>query len=130
MVKKKAFTLMEIMVVITLVILLASVAAATHKSRVLAAKESVLKHNLSQIRLTLDAYNSDRGHYPESLRTLLDEGYLRKIPDDPITGTSETWEVIYEQDLMNEDSSYEPGVFDVRSGSQDEALDGTFYNEW
>jgi len=121
---------MEIMVVVTLVVLLASVAAATHKSRVLAAKESVLKHNLSEIRMTLDAYNSDRGHYPDSLRTLLDEGYLRKIPVDPITGTSDTWEIIYEQDITGEDSSYEPGVFDIRSGSSDEALDGTFYNEW
>jgi len=127
---KKAFTLMEIMLVITMVILLASVAAATHKNRVRAARESVLKHNLAQLRMTLDAYNADRGHYPESLRTLLDEGYLRVIPEDPMTGSSETWEVIYEQDIMNEDSSYEPGVFDIRSGSEDEAMDGTFYYEW
>jgi len=130
MVRKKAFTLMEITVIVTVLVLLASIAAATHKSRVRAAKESVLKHNLSELRFTLDAYNADRGHYPESLGTLLDEGYLRDIPVDPFTGSGDTWEVIYEEDIADEDSSYIPGVFDIRSGSEREALDGTFYNEW
>ncbi|PIE90179.1 MAG: hypothetical protein CR997_07235 [Acidobacteria bacterium] len=127
---KRAFTLMEITVIVTVLVLLASIAAATHKSRVRNAKESVLKHNLAQIRLTLDAYNADRGHYPESLQTLVDEGYMRRLPEDPFTGSSDTWEVIYEEGLADEDTSYIPGVFDVRSGSVDEAMDGTFYNEW
>lgn len=127
---KRGFTLLEIIVVLTVVVLLASLATATHKNRVRSAREGVLKHNLTQIRMTLDAYNLDKGHYPESLEALVEEGYLREIPMDPITRSRDTWIVEYEENVGDEDSSYEPGVYDVRSGSEDTALDGTYYNEW
>lgn len=127
---RRGFTLIEMVVVLTLVALLATIATVTHKTRVRKAKEAVLKHNLSQIRLTLDAYNNDKGHYPESLDILVDQGYLREIPMDPMTQSRQTWELIYEDDVGDEDSSYEPGIFDIRSGSDEEAIDGTFYNEW
>lgn len=130
MVKKKAFTLLEILIVISLLGLLATIVTSTHKNASRKGREAVLLNNLQQIRLTLDQYNTDKGNYPGSLETLVNEGYLREIPMDPITKSRDTWELIYDQDFHDEDSSYEVGVFDVRSGSELEALDGTFYNEW
>lgn len=130
MVVRRAFTLLEMMVVLALIALIAGLAASTHRNRVRKAKENVLKHNLAQIRLTLDAYNADKDRYPDSLQDLVDEGYLRRLPQDPTTNRDDTWIEIYLDDFQDEDASYEPGVFDVRSGSDGEALDGTLYNEW
>lgn len=126
----KGFTLIETILAITLVAMLASIATYSHKNSTKKARESVLRHNLAQIRLTLDHYNNDKGNYPESLDVLKDEGYLREIPVDPITKSRDTWEIIYEEDVADEDSSYEPGVFDVKSGSAEQAIDGTYYYEW
>lgn len=129
-VKKSGFTLIEVLVAIALVGMLASIAVYSHRNSARKGREQVLRHNLAQLRLTLDQYNNDKGHYPESLNTLQDEGYLRRIPEDPFTRSRETWEELFEEDYGDEDSSYVPGVFDVRSGSEEKALDGTFYNEW
>ena len=126
----RGFTLIEVILAVTIVALLASMAHFNHRNSSRKARESVLRHNLAQIRLTLDHYNNDKGRYPDSLEALLDEGYLRDIPEDPITRSRETWEQIYENDLSDEDSSYEPGVYDVKSGSAEQALDGTYYSEW
>lgn len=128
--KRHGFSLIEIMVAITLVGMLASIAVFSHRNSTRKGREQVLRHNLAQIRLTLDQYNNDKGHYPESLSLLKEEGYLRDMPLDPVTQSRETWEEVFEQDYGDEDSSYVPGVFDVRSGSEEKALDGTFYNEW
>ena len=127
---RSAFTLLEILLVISLLALLASIAVTTHRNSNRKAREVVLRHNLMNMRETLDQYNNDKGRYPESLSILVDEGYLRQIPLDPVTKSNNTWEEVFEEDFGDEDSSYEPGVFDVRSGSEDEALDGTYYNEW
>ncbi len=126
---KRAFTLIEILLVVALLTLLASIAAVTHRNSSQKGRETVLRHNLQQIRMTLDQFHIDKGYYPADLQTLVDEGYLREIPLDPITKSSETWQLIYD-DPVDQDSSYEIGVFDVRSGSEDKALDGTFYYEW
>ena len=130
MVKRRGFTLLEIMVVLTVIALIAGLAASTHRNRVRKARETVLRHNLAQIRLTLDAYNTDKGHYPESLGVLVDESYLRSMPEDPMTTRSDTWVEVLLDTIDDEDSSYEPGVFDVKSGSDQTALDGTEYREW
>jgi len=130
MVREKAFTLIEIILAVAILALLGTIAAATHKTHAQKARETVLRHNLQHMRMVLDQYNNDKGYYPESLSVLTEEGYLRELPIDPITKTRESWEVIYEDNYYNEDSSYVPGVFDIKSGSEKRALDGTYYNEW
>lgn len=126
----RGFTLIEMILVITLLALLAALATSTHRNSARKARETVLRNNLTQIRQTLDQYNVDKGYYPESLDILVEEGYLRELPLDPITKTSDTWQEIYLENYDDEDSNYEPGVFDIRSGSQETAIDGTFYYEW
>lgn len=126
----QGFTLIETLLAVTLVAMLASIATFSHRNSTKSARESVLRHNLAQIRLCLDHYNNDKGNYPESLEILRDEGYLREIPMDPITKSRETWQILFEEDYGDEDASYEPGVFDVKSGSSEKALDGTYYYEW
>ena len=129
-IRKHAFSLLEIMVVISLLALLATLVMGTHRNSVRKAQENILRHNLHQVRVILDQYNVDKGNYPDSLQTLVDEGYLREMPFDPITKSRETWEEIFEEDTGDEDSSYEPGVWDVKSGSAEAAIDGTYYSEW
>jgi general secretion pathway protein G len=127
--RRGAFTLLEILIAISLLALLATIVVSTHRNAARKSKETVLKHNLQQIRLALDHYNNDKGHYPADLGTLVDEGYIREIPTDPITGSKETWQLVYDN-ARDEDSSYEVGIFDIHSGSEDTAIDGTYYYEW
>ncbi len=127
--KENGFTVIELMVVMTIILLLASVAVKINKKAIIKAKESVLKENLFQMRQAIEQYYADKGHYPDSLETLVDDGYLREIPKDPFTRSSDTWEVEYENpEDVGED--YEPGIIDVKSGYSGKALDGTNYDEW
>lgn len=127
--RKKGFTVIELMVVMTIILLLSSVAVKINKRAIIKAKEAVLKENLFQMRSAIEQYYADKGHYPDSLETLVDDGYLRKIPEDPFTKSSDTWQVEYENpEDVGED--YEPGVIDVKSGYSGKALDGTNYDEW
>ncbi len=128
--QRRGFTLIEVMLAVTIVAMLASIAVFSHRNSARKARESVLRHNLAELRLVLDHYNNDKGHYPDSLDVLKDEGYLREIPNDPMTGANDTWQVEYESDLADEDSDYEPGIFDIKSGSNETAIDGTLYSEW
>lgn len=125
----KGFTILEMMVVLTIISLLASIGVQLHKRSVMKAKEAVLKENLFQLRDSLEQYYADKSKYPEDLETLVDDGYLRKIPEDPLTKSTDTWELIYEE-VDNVDDNYEVGVFDVKSGSGKQALDGSYYSEW
>lgn len=127
---RRGFTLIEVMLAVTIVAMLASIAVFSHRNSSRKARESVLRHNLAEMRLVLDHYNNDKGHYPDSLDVLKDEGYLREIPSDPMTGANDTWQLEYEKDLADEDSDYEPGIFDIKSGSNETAIDGTLYSEW
>ena len=127
--QKGGFTVIELMVVMTIILLLASVAVKINKKAIIKAKESVLKENLFQMRQAIEQYYADKGHYPDSLETLVDDGYLREIPKDPFTKSSDTWQVEYENpDDVGED--YEPGIIDVKSGYSGKSLDGTNYDEW
>ncbi|BBB31863.1 general secretion pathway protein G [Thermotomaculum hydrothermale] len=126
---KKGFTVIELMVVMTIILLLASVAVKINKKAIIKAKEAVLKENLFQMRQAIEQYYADKGHYPDSLETLVDDGYMREIPKDPFTKSSDTWQVEYENpEDVGED--YEPGIIDVKSGYSGKALDGTNYDEW
>jgi len=127
--RMRGFTIIELMVVLTIIGILSSVAVNLHRKAIIKAKESVLKENLFQIRDALEQYYADKGKYPPDLETLVDDGYMRKIPVDPITKSTDTWELIYEEPVQD-DPDYETGVYDVRSGSGATALDGSLYNEW
>jgi general secretion pathway protein G len=123
------FTLIELMVVMALIVILASVGLTVYGNSVTRAKESVLKEDLFRMRDGIDQYYSDKGKYPTSLQDLVSEKYLRAVPVDPFTNSADTWrEVPSEPDPNNPTS--QPGVYDVRSGSDLKALDGTNYADW
>ncbi|MGE5487366.1 MAG: type II secretion system protein [bacterium] len=124
------FTLVEILIVMTIISILVSVAVPMYQKAVLRAKESLLRSNLFTMRTVIDEYTYDKQKAPQSLQDLVSEGYLRQIPVDPITGSSDTWEVIMEDAMASVDQN-EPGIFDVRSGADTVSpLDGTPYSEW
>ncbi len=125
----RGFTLIEIIIVMAIITILVSIAAPLYQKSVLRAKESVLRNNLFTLRTVIDEYTYDKQKAPQALEDLVREGYLRQIPMDPITGSSTTWKVIMEE-AMASVSQTEPGIFDVRSGSDKASLEGTPYSEW
>lgn len=129
--KKRGFTLIEVMIVFTLIGILVAMGIPQYKYAAQRAREATLKEDLFIMRKLLNQYCIDKGEYPDSLQSLVDEEYLMKIPKDPITKSSETWvevkETLTDGELM---SGKIPGVVDVRSGSEEISLDGTPYNTW
>lgn len=123
------FTLVELLVVMSLIIVLATISLATYTNSVQRGKEAVLRENLYRMRDAIDQHYADKGKYPESLQELVSAGYLRRVPEDPMTQSAETW-VIVEAEPDPKTLTTEPGVYDVKSGSEANALDGTKYNEW
>ena len=123
------FTLIELMVVMALIVILASVGLTMYGNSVTRAKESVLKEDLFRMRDAIDQYYSDKGKYPTSLQDLVGEKYLRTIPVDPFTNSADTWREVPSEPDPNNPSS-QPGVYDVKSGSDLRALDGTNYADW
>jgi general secretion pathway protein G len=122
------FTLIELMAVIMIIGILAGIALPNYKVSIIRSKETVLKENLVRLRSLLDQYNADKGEFPPSLEKLVEEGYLREIPRDPVSGSSE-WELVYETPDPNNPGTT-PGVKDVKSPSTAVSLAGTTYNEW
>lgn len=127
--ERRGFTLIELMIVLTVISIIVSIAVPLYQKSIVRAKESVLRNNLFTIRTVIDEYTYDKQKAPQTLRDLVDAGYLRQVPVDPFTGSSETWQIIME-DAMTSANQTEPGIFDVRSGSDKRALDGTPYAEW
>jgi general secretion pathway protein G len=123
------FTLIELLVVIALVVVLASMALVSYQNSIVRAREAVLKEDLFRLRDAIDQYYADKNKWPQSLQDLVTDGYVREIPEDPITNSVESWQTVpAESDPAN--PSAEPGIFDVKSGSDRTALDGTLYAEW
>jgi len=123
------FTLIELMIVMSLIVILASIGLTVYTNSVIRAKESVLKEDLFRMRDAIDQYYADKGKYPITLDSLVSEKYLRSIPVDPFTNSADTWRSIQsEPDATN--PTAEPGVYDVRSGSDQKAIDGTNYADW
>ena len=123
------FTFVELMVVIAIIVILISMAIPIYSRSILRAKESVLKNNLFTLRTVIDNYTYDKQKAPQSLQDLVSEGYLREIPMDPVTASNQTWRIIMEDATQSVDKS-QPGIFDVRSGSDKMGLDGTPYSDW
>jgi general secretion pathway protein G len=125
----RGFTFVELMVVVTIMVILISMAIPIYNRSIIRAKESVLKNNLFTMRTVIDNYTYDKQKAPQSLQDLVTEGYLTKIPIDPMTGSNQSWRTVME-DAAQSVSQSEPGIFDVNSGSDKMALDGTAYRDW
>jgi general secretion pathway protein G len=132
--RQRGFTLMELMVVVAIIGILVSMAVPTYRGIVKRARETVLRHNLYVLRDCIDQYYADKGKYPESLDTLTSDGYLRRLPMDPMSQQAKWTEVAY---TGSEEGQPEPlegqatgGIWDVHSMSEDKALDGSKYSEW
>lgn len=125
----KGWTLIELLVVISLIMILASVAMNQYNTSVRTAQEATLKANLFRMRDAIDQYFADKGQYPSSLQTLVSEGYLRDLPLDPITRSKETWTTVPAEPDPSRPTA-ETGIYDVKSGSEGTALDGSRYSDW
>jgi general secretion pathway protein G len=126
---ERGFTLIELLVVCVILVVLAGIGLAQYRSSVIRAREAVLKEDLFRMRDAIDQYYADKMMYPGTLDALVSEGYLRKLPDDPFTMSSSTWQTVpSEPDPNNPTAS--PGVYDVKSGSEATALDDTKYADW
>jgi general secretion pathway protein G len=129
--RRRGFTLIELLVVMAIIGILASIGIPMLLQTPIKAKEAALRENLFTFRSCLDQYKADKGHYPESLEVLVQEKYIRKVPIDPFTKSTDTWELIFEEPSSTDAANEEPlGVIDVHSGSTAMALDGTAYNTW
>jgi general secretion pathway protein G len=128
---ERGFTLIEIIIVFTLIGILVGLALPEYKYSLRKARETVLKTDLYEFRKLINQYYNDKSKYPPSLKTLVDDGYLRLMPIDPMTRSAETWVEIREQPNYEELlPGVEMGIIDVQSGSEEKALDGTVYNTW
>jgi general secretion pathway protein G len=123
------FTLIELLIVIAIIGIISGIAAAQMRTAPIRAKEAVLKEDLFALRDVIDQYFADKGKYPESLDTLIEDGYLRKIPVDPFTQSADSWETV-QAEATDEDTEGAGGIIDVKSGADGTALDGTRYQDW
>ena len=126
---ERGFTLIELLVVASILVVLAGLGLVQYKNAVVRSREGVLKTDLFNMRDAIDQYYADKGQYPGTLDELVSGGYLRRVPDDPFTMNNSSWQVIpSEPDPTNPSAA--PGVYDVKSGSDATALDGTKYSDW
>jgi general secretion pathway protein G len=135
--RQGGFTLIELIVVVSIIGILATVALPAMKNAPVRAREAVLKADLYQMRSTIDQHLADKGQYPESLQALVEAGYLRFLPVDPITRSAETWiEIsatesdVEELEPIDEDLGGTTGIIDVQSGAEGVSLDGSLYSDW
>jgi general secretion pathway protein G len=127
--QRAGFTLLELIVVMTLIGLLVGIALPAYKDATKRAREATLREDLVRMREAIDEYHTDKGEYPPALEDLVTAGYLRSLPQDPITGEDSTWQIEYAPWEMVDEGQI-AGVFDVHSGAEGEGLDGTPYAEW
>jgi general secretion pathway protein G len=127
--KSAGFTLVELMIVMAIIMVLAVVAVPSYIGAMRQAREAVLKEDLHVLRNAIDSYTADKQKAPQSLEDLVTEGYLKSIPDDPMTRTASTWVVDTSSDLHTVDQT-DPGIDNVHSGSQEQGTNGQPYSAW
>ena len=123
----KGFTLLELLIVVALIAIITALAVPQFRHTPQKAKEAVLKEDLYTLRDVIDQHFTDKGKYPATLEDLVESGYIRKVPVDPITGSADTWQLEMAEMEEGEDAG---GIYDVHSGASGTALDGTNYSEW
>ena len=126
---RRGFTLIELMIVMAIITIIISIAVPMYQKSLVRAKESVLRNNLVTMRTVIDEFTYDKQKGPQSLQDLVQEGYLRAVPLDPMTGNADSWQILME-DALTAVNQTEPGIFDIHSGSQGKSLEGTMYSEW
>ena len=127
---ESGWTLIELLVVISLIMILSSIAMVSYRNSITHAKEAALKSDLFLMRDAIDQYYADKLKYPESLDALVSEGYLRTVPKDPFTESTTSWQTTEADAPPGTVSTTSPGIFEVKSGSQLTALDGSRYADW
>ncbi|MBI4463274.1 MAG: prepilin-type N-terminal cleavage/methylation domain-containing protein [Acidobacteria bacterium] len=124
------FTLIELMIVITIILILLSIAAPMYRTSIVRSKEAVLRDDLFTLRSLIDQYTLDKQEAPQSLEDLSSQGYIREIPVDPFTGSNQTWVTVYESDVLMIPGQTMSGIVDVHSGSNLRSLSGELYSSW
>jgi general secretion pathway protein G len=123
------FTLIELLIVIALISILASMGVVQYRNSVQSSKEAVLHTDLFRMRDAIDQYYADKAKYPASLDALVSDGYMRAIPEDPITKSADTWQTVPAEPEPG-NTSADPGIYNVKSGAPGTGLDGTSYSDW
>ena len=132
---QSGFSLLELLVVMTIIGILAAIAVPALRDSPQRAREATLKEDLFTLRSVIDQYHGDKGAYPPDLATLVSAGYIRKIPVDPMTKSADTWVIVMEEapaadSSTPSDAAATPGIVDIHSGSTAKSLDGTVYKDW
>jgi general secretion pathway protein G len=128
--KNAGFTLVELMIVMAIIMVLAVVAVPSYIAAMRSAREAALKEDLHVLRNAIDSYTADKQKAPQELQDLVQEGYLRTIPEDPMTHSKETWVTEKSETLSSVDQTDSGGIDDVHSGSQEQGSNGQPYNTW
>lgn len=126
---ERGFTLIEMVVVISLILVLLSIALPMYNQSIIRARESTLRQDLFTLRHVIQQYTLDKQKAPQSLEDLIAAHYLKFIPNDPMTGRNDTWQVDQEDSILSPDQTA-PGIIDVHSGSNLTASDGSTYSSW
>jgi len=126
---ERGFTLIELMVVAGILVVLAGIGLVQYKNGKTRANEAVLKTDLFNMRDAIDQYYADKGQYPGTLDEMVSAGYLRRVPEDPFTRNATSWQTVPSEPDPNNPNA-PPGVYDVKSGSDATALDGSKYADW
>jgi general secretion pathway protein G len=127
--RERGFTLIELMIVISMILILVSISIPAYNQSILRAKESVLRQDLFELRSLISQYTLDKQKAPQSLDDLVQAQYIKQIPMDPMTGSNSSWTVDQEDTVMSVDQQ-EPGISDVHSGAAQTSSDGSAYSTW
>jgi general secretion pathway protein G len=127
--RQHGFTLIELMIVMVIITILAGIGLAVYGNSVQSAKEATLREDLFRMREAIDQYHADKNRYPATLDALVEDKYIRQVPVDPFTKSTDTWQTTM-ADPEPGNPSAEPGIYNVKSGAEGTGLDGTPYSEW